>query len=257
MTGPVAIQQVSYIYPATAPIRAATVLSDATGRLGGGAAPEKCWKRCGLLRLLPDAAAGAATVPAPLTPSDSHLTNPPLSDSPSSATGAGPAPVRSARSTCWTGLWLLVASRRRWRWTAAWSATGYRPTGSCWMRCGVCCCTLGGFDARDASPDLARPQAQSEGAAAGDRPSRLPAVPGVPAARARPGGRGLDRPAQAVRGWFLGQDRATTRLVWADARAAHRLMRHETTPARTGGQRGLRPEPSARPPAPRPAAHPT
>jgi hypothetical protein len=52
---------------------------------------------------------------------------------------------------------------------------------------------------------------------------------------------------QAVRGWRLGEDRVATRLVWAAARAAHRLLRRALAVAEWEACVGLEVEPPARP----------
>jgi hypothetical protein len=52
---------------------------------------------------------------------------------------------------------------------------------------------------------------------------------------------------EAVRGWPCGQDRVATRLVWAAARAAHRLLRRELAVAEREAQVGLTVEAPARP----------
>ena len=54
---------------------------------------------------------------------------------------------------------------------------------------------------------------------------------------------------QAVQAWRLGEDRVATRLVWAAARGAHRLLRRETALAGREASVGLRLEPPPRPPA--------
>jgi hypothetical protein len=54
---------------------------------------------------------------------------------------------------------------------------------------------------------------------------------------------------QAVQAWRLGQDRVASRLVWAAARGAHRLLRRETALQDREASVGLRLEPPARPPA--------
>jgi hypothetical protein len=54
---------------------------------------------------------------------------------------------------------------------------------------------------------------------------------------------------QAVRSWRLGQDRVASRLVWAAARGAHRLLRRETARQDREANVGLRLEPPARPAA--------
>ena len=54
---------------------------------------------------------------------------------------------------------------------------------------------------------------------------------------------------QAVQTWQLGQDRVATRLVWAAARGAHRLLRHERALGERETSMGLRLEPPPRPPA--------
>jgi hypothetical protein len=53
---------------------------------------------------------------------------------------------------------------------------------------------------------------------------------------------------QAVQAWRLGQDRVATRLVWAAARGAHRLLRRETAVGNREASVGLQLEPPARPP---------
>jgi hypothetical protein len=55
---------------------------------------------------------------------------------------------------------------------------------------------------------------------------------------------------QAVQTWRCGQDRVATRLVWAAARAAHRLLRRELAVAEREACSGLQLEPP-----PRPAVH--
>jgi len=54
---------------------------------------------------------------------------------------------------------------------------------------------------------------------------------------------------QAVQAWRLGEDRVATRLVWAAARGAHRLLRRETALGDREASVGLRLEPPPRPPA--------
>jgi hypothetical protein len=54
---------------------------------------------------------------------------------------------------------------------------------------------------------------------------------------------------QAVGAWRLGEDRVASRLVWAAARGAHRLLRRETTLQDREASVGLRLEPPPRPPA--------
>lgn len=54
---------------------------------------------------------------------------------------------------------------------------------------------------------------------------------------------------QAVEAWRLGEDRVATRLVWAAARGAHRLLRRETALQDREASVGLRLEPPARQPA--------
>jgi hypothetical protein len=54
---------------------------------------------------------------------------------------------------------------------------------------------------------------------------------------------------QAVQAWRLGQDRVASRLVWAAARSAHRLLRRETTLQDREASVGLRLEPPPRQPA--------
>jgi hypothetical protein len=54
---------------------------------------------------------------------------------------------------------------------------------------------------------------------------------------------------QAVQAWRLGQDRVATRLVWAAARGAHRLLRRETTLRDREASVGLQLEPPPRSPA--------
>ena len=51
---------------------------------------------------------------------------------------------------------------------------------------------------------------------------------------------------QAVRGWRLGEDRVATRLVWAAARGAHRLLRRESALGDREASVGLRLEPPPR-----------
>ena len=54
---------------------------------------------------------------------------------------------------------------------------------------------------------------------------------------------------QAVQSWRLGEDRVATRLVWAAARGAHRLLRRERALGDRETSVGLGPEPPPRPPA--------
>jgi hypothetical protein len=54
---------------------------------------------------------------------------------------------------------------------------------------------------------------------------------------------------QAVQSWQLGQDRVATRLVWAAARGAHRLLRREAALGDRETSVGLGLEPPPRPPA--------
>jgi hypothetical protein len=116
-----------------------------------------------------------------------------------------------------------------------------------------------GFDARDAALTWLVQRAQGEG---GPWLVGLAGVllPGIgrriyPLCRAFPHlahdleAEALTGLVQAVRGWRLGEDRVASRLVWAAARSAHRLLRRETALQARETTVGLRLEPPARPPA--------
>jgi hypothetical protein len=117
-----------------------------------------------------------------------------------------------------------------------------------------------GFDARDAALTWLVQQAQGEGGAwlVGLAGVLLPGIGRrvYPLCRAFPPlAHDLEAEAlagllQAVRGWRLGEDRVATRLVWAAARGAHRLLRREAAVGDREASVGLRLEPP-----PRPAAH--
>jgi hypothetical protein len=113
-----------------------------------------------------------------------------------------------------------------------------------------------GFDARDAALTWLVGRAQTEG---GGWLVGLVGVllPGIgrrvyPLCRAFPRLAGdLEAEAltgliQAVRGWRLGEDRVASRLVWAAARAAHRLLRREAALRDWEASVGLGLEPPAR-----------
>jgi hypothetical protein len=116
-----------------------------------------------------------------------------------------------------------------------------------------------GFDARDAALTWLVQQAQAEGRAwtVGLAGVLLPGVGRrvYPLCRAFPRlAHDLEAEAlvgllQAVQAWRLGEDRVATRLVWAAARGAHRLLRRETALAGREASVGLRLEPPPRPPA--------
>jgi len=116
-----------------------------------------------------------------------------------------------------------------------------------------------GFDARDAALTWLVQQAQADGGVwlVGLAGVLLPGIGRrvYPLCRAFPRlapdleAEALAGLLQAVRGWRLGQDRVASRLVWAAARGAHRLLRRETTQWDREASVGLRLEPPARPPA--------
>jgi hypothetical protein len=116
-----------------------------------------------------------------------------------------------------------------------------------------------GFDARDAALTWLVHRAQAEGGAwlVGLAGVLLPGIGRrvYPLCRAFPRlahdleAEALAALLQAVRAWRLGEDRVATRLVWAAARGAHRLLRRETTVGDREASVGLRLEPPPRPPA--------
>jgi hypothetical protein len=116
-----------------------------------------------------------------------------------------------------------------------------------------------GFAARDAALTWLVQQAQAEGGAwlVGLAGVLLPGIGRrvYPLCRAFPRlAHDLEAEAlvgllQAVQSWRLGEDRVATRLVWAAARGAHRLLRRETALAGREASVGLRLEPPPRPPA--------
>jgi hypothetical protein len=115
------------------------------------------------------------------------------------------------------------------------------------------------FDARDAALSWLVGRAQAEGGAwlVGLAGVLLPGIGRrvYPLCRAFPRlAHDLEAEAlvgllQAVQSWRLGEDRVATRLVWAAARGAHRLLRRETALAGREASVGLRLEPPPRPPA--------
>jgi hypothetical protein len=116
-----------------------------------------------------------------------------------------------------------------------------------------------GFDARDAALTWLIQRAQAEGGAwlVGLVGVLLPGIGRrvYPLCRAFPRlahdleAEALAGLVQAVHGWRLGQDRVATRLVWAAARGAHRLLRRETAVGYREASVGLQLEPPPRPPA--------
>jgi hypothetical protein len=116
-----------------------------------------------------------------------------------------------------------------------------------------------GFDARDAALTWLVQRAQVEGGAwlVGLAGVLLPGIGRrvYPLCRAFPRlAHDLEAEAlvallHAVGAWRLGEDRVASRLVWAAARGAHRLLRRETTVGDREASVGLRLEPPARPPA--------
>jgi hypothetical protein len=115
-----------------------------------------------------------------------------------------------------------------------------------------------GFDARDAALTWLVQRAQAQGGAwlVGLAGVLLPGIGRrvYPLCRAFPRlAHDLEAEAlvglvQAVRGWRLGEDRVATRLVWAAARGAHRLLRREAAVGDREASVGLQLEPPARPP---------
>jgi hypothetical protein len=115
------------------------------------------------------------------------------------------------------------------------------------------------FDARDAALSWLVGRAQAEGGAwlVGLAGVLLPGIGRrvYPLCRAFPRlAHDLEAEAlvsllQAVQAWQLGEDRVATRLVWAAARGAHRLLRRETALGDREASVGLRLEPPPRPPA--------
>jgi len=116
-----------------------------------------------------------------------------------------------------------------------------------------------GFDARDAALTWLVQRAQADGGAwlVGLAGVLLPGIGRrvYPLCRAFPRlasdleAEALAGLLQAVRAWRLGQDRVASRLVWAAARGAHRLLRRETALQDREASVGLRLEPPPRPPA--------
>jgi hypothetical protein len=114
-----------------------------------------------------------------------------------------------------------------------------------------------GFDTRDAALTWLVARAQTEGGAwlVGLAGVLLPGVGRriYPLCRAYPRlAHDLEAEAlagllQAVKAWPCGQDRVASRLVWAAARAAHRLLRRELAVAAHEACVGLELEPPARP----------
>jgi hypothetical protein len=115
-----------------------------------------------------------------------------------------------------------------------------------------------GFDARDAALTWLIQRAQAEGEAwlVGLAGVLLPGIGRrvYPLCRAVPRlaydleAEALTGLVQAVHSWRLGKDRVATRLVWAAARGAHRLLRRETVVGNREASVGLQLEPPARPP---------
>jgi hypothetical protein len=116
-----------------------------------------------------------------------------------------------------------------------------------------------GFDARDAALTWLVQRAQAEGGAwlVGLAGVLLPGIGRrvYPLCRAFPRlahdleAEALAGLVQAVQFWRLGEDRVASRLVWAAARGAHRLLRHERALGDREASVGLRLEPPPRPPA--------
>jgi hypothetical protein len=116
-----------------------------------------------------------------------------------------------------------------------------------------------GFDARDAALTWLVQQAQGEGGVwlVGLAGVLLPGIGRrvYPLCRAFPRlahdleAEALAGLVQAVQAWRLGEDRVASRLVWAAARGAHRLLRRETTLQDREASVGLRLEPPPRSPA--------
>jgi hypothetical protein len=116
-----------------------------------------------------------------------------------------------------------------------------------------------GFDARDAALTWLIRRAQAEGGAwlVGLAGVLLPGIGRrvYPLCRAFPRlahdleAEALAGLVQAVYGWRLGQDRVASRLVWAAARGAYRLLRRETAIGDQEACVGLQLEPPPRQPA--------
>jgi hypothetical protein len=116
-----------------------------------------------------------------------------------------------------------------------------------------------GYDARDAALTWLVQRAQGEGGAwlVGLAGVLLPGIGRrvYPLCRAFPRlaydleAEALAAFLQAVQAWRLGEDRVASRLVWAAARGAHRLLRRETALGDREACVGLGLEPPARPPA--------
>ena len=118
-TGRCPVQQVSSTDPATAPASVPAWAAAASGRLGAGAAPEKCRSGGGLLRLLFGPPEGAALCLACSTPATRPPPTRPAADPPA-VNRAAPATVRFAPSRCWTGRFSCwSASRHRSHWTGS------------------------------------------------------------------------------------------------------------------------------------------
>jgi hypothetical protein len=116
-----------------------------------------------------------------------------------------------------------------------------------------------GFDARDAALTWLVQRAQTDGGAwlVGLVGVLLPGIGRrvYPLCRAFPRlahdleAEALAALLQAVGSWRLGEDRVASRLVWAAARGAYRLLRRETVLQDREASVGLRLEPPPRPPA--------
>jgi hypothetical protein len=116
-----------------------------------------------------------------------------------------------------------------------------------------------GFDARDAALTWLVQRAQADGGAwlVGLAGVLLPGIGRrvYPLCRAFPRlapdleAEALTALLQAIQGWRLGEDRVASRLVWAAARGAHRLLRRETALRDREASAGVRLDLPARPPA--------
>jgi hypothetical protein len=228
-------------------------------RLGAGAMSRKCRREGGLLRLLFASSTRSRFVPTPPNPSSPYPTGPSVGARPAGgqrrttrASEARPFEVLD-RSF---GLLVCEAAPLALDGTAVGHGLPARPIPLDELR-GLLLHPSVDFDARDSALSwlVGRAQADGEAWLVGLAGVLLPGVGRrvYPLCRAFPRlasdleAEALAGLVQAIRAWPCGRDQLASRLVWAAARSAHRLLRRELKVAEREAGVGLELEAPARP----------